>query len=386
MENDDVKPTEVTTTNVGATPPDAPTLTQPTTVTPMAPQPKGGKKLFGKIGVVPAVIIAAIVVFGGSAAAYFGIIVPNKPENVLKAAIENTALQKKSKFEGKLTYESTDPEAQLKAVNVTFKGQGDAEKNAFQSEFEITASGVKLPFEFRGVEKSIFFKVGDLSTIKSLATAAVPEYGALIDVANEKLANQWIEIDETLLKQAGADCTLNTSLALTPEDVALLQRRHTEVPFTTVKNTTSDSVNGRAAYKYEIEIDDNKGAEYAKGLEELSLIKKLRECSKDSKPLDTEELADDDITPITIWIDKGTKTLSKLVMNSTKQDEEKENLKGSIEITFQFGEAEISKPEGARPAMEVLADLQSLFYGQLMNDGTSVQGAFDIEDFGDFDF
>ncbi|MBA3758888.1 hypothetical protein H0X10_04670 [Candidatus Saccharibacteria bacterium] len=392
MDDNNEKQPEITS-DTSVTPPEPQTTAPvspatPVTISPTPPK-SGGKKLFGKIGMVPAVIIAVVLLVGGSAAAYLGIVIPNKPENVLKIAFENTALQKKSKFDGKFTYESTDPEAQIKAVNITFKGQGDIEKNAFQTELEATASGVKLPIEIRSVDKSLFVKVGDLSTIKNLAIAAAPEYGVIIDEVNKKLADQWIEIDETLLKQVGADCALNTSLALTNEDIEMLKKRYQEVPFTAVKSTTSEAVNGRDAYKYEIELDDNKGAEYIKGLQELSVVKKLKECSKDDDVLDTKELADDDITPITLWIDKDTKTLSKFVMNSTQQDEEKSQIKGSLEMTFQFGEAEIVKPEGARPALEVFGELQSLFMGQLPNNtGLSPQslGAFDIEDTSNFDF
>lgn len=385
MDGNDTKPQEPTQPTEATTP----AVTQPTVPadTPAVQSQntlpnKGGKKLFGKLGIIPAVILGAVLLVAGSAAGYFGVIVPNKPENILKASIENTALQKKSKFEGKFTFESTDPTAEIKAVNVEFKGQGDTEKNAFQSEFSVTASGVSLPFEVRSVDKSIFIKVGDLSTIKSLATASAPEYGLIIDAVNDKLANQWIEIDETLLKQAGAECTLNTSFALTKADVELLQKRYQEVPFATVKNTTSDTVNGRAAYKYEIDFDDNKAADYIKGLEELSVVKKLKECSGDTEALDTEELADDDITPMTIWVDKGTKTLSKFAMNSTKQDEEKENFKGTFEMTFEFGQADISKPEGAKPAMEIIGELQALLLGGAGFD----QESFDGQSLGAFDF
>lgn len=375
--------TENTTQTVQS--PINPTLENPVPQPAIVLPAKNGKRIFGKLGIIPAVVLGVLLLTAGSAAGYFGIIVPNKPENVLKASFENTALQKKAKFEGKFSFESTDPDAEIKAVNVDFKGQGDTEKSAFQSEFTVTASGVSLPFELRSVEKSVFIKVGDLSTIKSLATASAPEYGMIIDAVNEKLANQWIEIDETLLKQAGAECTLNTSLALTKADIELLQNRYKDIPFATVKNTTSDTVNGRAAYKYEIDFDDNKAAEFAKGLDELSVVKKLKECSKDDEALDTDELADDDITPMTIWVDKATKTLSKFAMYSTKQDEEKENMKGSLEMTFEFGQAEVTKPEGAKPAMEIIGELQALILGGAGLDQGSL-GSFDGQALGVFDF
>lgn len=403
MDNNDIKPTsDITTPNAPetiATATSSPTdnivsqatpapssYTSPAEVLSTPPKP-GKKKLFGKLGLIPTVLVISALLFGSGAAAYFGVIVPNKPENVLKTAIENTARQTKSKFDGKFNFESTDPSATVKAVNINFRGQGDSEQSAFQTEFDITASGVSLPFEVRSVEKSIYVKVGDLSTIKSLAMAASPEYGGLIDLANEKLANQWIEIDETLLKQAEADCALNTSYALTDEDIDLLTKRYQEVPFTTVKSTSSEEIDGRDTYKYEIDLDDNKAAEYAKGLEGLSIVQKLKECSdEEDDPLDTEELADDDITPLTLWVDKGSKTIRRFVMNSTKQDEEKSNFKGSFEINFTFGEAEVTKPENSKPAMEVIADLQALFMSQSGAGYSLGEQTLDYSNLGDFDF
>ncbi|HUP26531.1 MAG TPA: hypothetical protein VM124_02715, partial [Candidatus Limnocylindrales bacterium] len=247
-----------------------------------------------KVGLLVAAVAAVLVVIGGSAAAYYAVVVPNKPENVLKKAINNTALQKKTKFDGKLNYESTDPAAEVKAVNVTFNGAADTEANNFSSAFEVTASGAKLPIEIRHVDKSIFFKIGDLASVKGLAQTAAPEYGVVVDELNKKVANQWIEVDETLLKQANADCALNTSFALTQEDMDILQKRFQQVPFASVKSTSDDKVNGKSAIKYEIEIDDNKGAEYIKGLDELPLVKKIKECNpnKQGGSADTSSLAD----------------------------------------------------------------------------------------------
>lgn len=359
--------------------PDSPTVPAP-------PAPKSsGKKLFGKLSVLPTVVIAAAVLAGGTAAGYYGIILPNKPENVLKTAITNTLEQKKAKFDGKFVYESTDPEAEVKAVNLTFSGQSDIEKNAYQSNFEVAASGAKLPLEIRRLDKNFYFKIGDLSSIKSVVELAAPGYGSIVDTVGEKIANQWFEFDETLLKQAGADCALNISLAPTQEDIELIQKRYSEVPFTTIKSTSDDTVNGRSAIKYDMELDDNKGAEFVKSLDELSFVKKIKECQGESTPLDTSELADDDITPITLWVDKGSKTIAKFAMYSTKQDEEKAKAKGSFEISTVYGEAEISKPEGARPAVELLNDLQSLFLGQVGLDQSTLQGLRE-QDLSSFNF
>ncbi len=344
---------------------------------PVPPAPVTSKNS-RKLKLLAALVAALLVVVGGSAAAYYAVVVPNKPENVLKKAISNTALQKKAKFDGKISYESTDPAASLKAVNVTFNGAADTDANNFGTAFEITASGAKLPIEVRHVDKSVFFKIGDLGSIKGLAQAAAPEYGTVVDTLNKKIANQWVEVDETLLKQANADCALNTSFALSQEDIDILQKRFDQVPFASVKSTSDDTVNGHSAIKYEINIDDNKGAEYVKGLDELPLVKKIKQCnpsSQQSATDTTKSLADNDITPLTLWVDKDSKQIVKLAGQSTKQDETKDKFKATFEVTLQYGQASVTKPDGAKPFMEVFGDLSQLFGSLGQNTDTSISSS-----------
>ena len=309
-----------------------------------------------------AVVVGLLVLVGGTAAAYYGAILPNKPENVLKRAISNTAQETKTRFEGKLNYESTDEKATVKAVNVTFKGEADTQASKFGSTFDITASGAKLPVELRSVDKSLFIKIGDLGSVKGLAQTIAPEYGLIVDEVNKKVANQWIEVDETLLKQAKADCALNTSFALTQSDMELLQKRYQQVPFASIKSNTPDNVNGRSATKYEISVDDNKGAEFIKGLDELSVVKKIKQCNQGKQNTDpTKSLADNDTTPVTLWVDKANKQIVKIASQSTKQNEEKDKIKASFEITMQYGQAQVVKPEGAKPFLEVFGEFSQLF-------------------------
>lgn len=323
-------------------------------------------KLMGnkKLVLLAAVTAGLLVVAGGSAAAYYGVVAPSKPENILKKAVSNTALQTKTKFDGKFAYETTDAKATIKAVNVTFKGDADTQASKFGSAVEINASGAKLPVEIRIIDKSIFVKIGDLASVKGLAQTVAPEYGAIVDAVNEKIANQWIEADETLLKQAKANCALAVSLVLTKDDIELLQKRYQQVAFATIKNNTNDTVNGHSAFKYDIAIDDNKGVEYLKGLNDLSLVKKIKECNSDSSAMNTTNgLADNGTTPLTLWVDKASKQIIKIASQSSKQDEQNGKIKTAFEVTMQYGQAQVVRPDGAKPFLEVFGEFSQLFGG-----------------------
>jgi len=338
------------------------------------------RKLFGKLSLIPAAILVLFLIIGGSAAAYVGVVAPNKPENILKKSIQNTLKQTKVKFDGKISAESTDQTAAIKAGNVVITGQADTEKSAMQANIDLTVSGVKLPFEVRKVGSSWYVKVGDLSTIKNLVGSYAPGYVEILSVANDTLSNQWMEIDETLAKQATSGCSIDTNIALTEADIAAIQKAYQQNAYTTIKTSKSEKLNGRPSIKYELEINDNKAAQFADGLGEVSVIKKLKECTKGGDSKGANTMADGDITPLTIWVDKGTKTISKVAMTSTQKDIEKDKAKLTLEMSFVYGSVDISKPQGAKPAVEVLAELQSLLTGG------SVQGAVDVKNLGNFDY
>lgn len=331
--------------------------TQPATSFSQATPTKKRKKIF--IGAAA----IAVLILGSTAGAYFGMYVPNKPENVLRTALKNTAQQTKAKYNGSLAVESTD-EQNSYAANIKLDGQLNSEAGNFQGIFDVTVSGVKVPAEIRKVDKNLYIKFGDLSTIKSLA-GSVPEYTQVIDELTTKLSDQWIEVDETLLKQAKADCAIDavSSLKLTEQDLTTLENRYNEVQFTTINSTADDKVNGKDAIKYELEIDDNKLAEYAKGLNELSAVKKLKECDATKDQLNDEKLADNDKTPLTVWVDKDSKVISKIAGQTTKKDEEKTKTKANLELTLVYGQANIEKPQDAKPLLEVVGDLKPLFEG-----------------------
>ncbi len=317
------------------------------------------KKISNKVKLLALILIVVIVLFGASAGAYFGVIVPSKPENVLKAAVANTLKEKQISYDGSVEVQAVDDKKSgaMKPTSLTFKGATDVDKNASKAEISATTVGIKIQGEVRYVDQTAFVKLGDLGPIKTMAATYLPDSASLI----AKVENQWIEIDKTLLKAAKADCVLNTKLTASDDDIKLLSDAYGKNQFATIKSTTSDRVNGKSATKLELELDDNKMVDYAKNLSNLSFVKQIKGCGDSvSDSIDTSELKDNDITPLTVWIDKGSKRFVKFASHSTDQDAKKENIKGSGSVTLSYGPVSIDKPQNAKPLMTLIAEFAPL--------------------------
>jgi hypothetical protein len=377
----DSAPAETVTSPVTDVPSSSPdsTVGEVTPVSATAPAPTASTTsrfgfLKSKKAKIVAIIVAVLVVLGaGSAGAYFGIIVPNKPENVLKSAIANTLKERQISYDGTVDVQAVDTSkaGATPATSVTFKGGSDLDKNATKAELAVTVSGVKVQGEIRYVDQTGYVKLGDLTAIKNLATAYSPDAASAIS----KVENQWIEIDKTLVKQAKADCVLDTKLMLSDADVKMLSDAYTKTPFTTIKSTSSDPVNGKAATKFELAIDDNKLGDYAKNFDNVSLVKQLKSCSPQvSDKANYNDLKDNDTTPLTVWVDKGSKRIVKIAGHTTDQDEKKNNTKGTASVTLSYGPVTVDKPANAKPIMTLISEFAPLFSG-------GVQGAESTDPF-----
>jgi len=328
---------------------------QPVGSPPAGPVPPARPKKRLMVMLTVAVVGLALLV-GGSAAAYYLVVVPNKPENVLKSALQNTAKQSQVNFDGKVTSTSSGL-----AAAVTARGGVDTQAKAMQMTADITISGVKVSVELRFVDNAIYLKFGDLSAIKNISEIASSEYTEVVDKATKPLSNQWIEVDETLLAQAGADCYLDVSWGASQEDLQKLVDHYEMKPFANIKGTDDEAVDGHSATKYDIVIDDNKLSEYFKDIPSVSALEQLKQCGSKKDPFNErylKELADNDTTPLQIWVDKETKLISKVASQSTPQDKEKDDFTGNAEIKLTYGAVKVEKPEGAKPAVQVYNELR----------------------------
>jgi hypothetical protein len=340
-----------------------PALTQDAT-------PVVSKRSWKKSALIGAALVIALAAI--SAVTYAQVIVPNKPENVLMSALENSAQAQQVSYKGLVEVESGST-----AIKVGVVGAQDNAKSASDVTLNVTATGVTLPIEARLVDKNVYVKVGDLSTITTLMGAfGGSEASGLVKTLNQQVANKWISVDSTLLRTAGVSCFTDTKFAVTAADAKLLEEQYKAHPFALIQSSSSDIVNGKKVQKYEISIDDDKAAKYSDSLSSLSLVKALNSCDKNSTKATPMPTGDHDKTPLTVWVDKGNKRIVQIASVSTAADAKK-GTKGSGKISFDYAPVSITAPTSSVPLLEVVGNLQKSLGGAASGlDLTSLLGGF----------
>ncbi len=324
----------------------------------------------GKLKALLIVLAGVTLLGGGSAAAYFGVVVPNKPENRIAAGVQKMLESDEWTATSTAEVSGTDSIGSVKAESVS---QYDRAGKAMATKSTVTVLGIKVPFEVRYVDKSIFMKVDDLTAVKNLLKASAPELGQIVESNEQKVVKQWVEIDSTVYKPLDFDCLMFTKP--TGEETASMIDTFSGKGIATIKTSGSETVGGKEMRKYVLDVDEKKLDSVGADLENLTYVKKLAACVKTSGgAADTSQIGDQEkkITDelqgatldMTLWLD-GSNNISQFEMITTDKASKLE-----LKTEMNYNPVNIDKPVGARSIVELIADLGSSLDGVL---GQSVE-------------
>ena len=329
---------------------------------------KPKKKLLLAVGLI---VLGLLLLAGGVAAAYYGYVVPNKPENILKNATVTTLSAKHLTLDGEMELAGDEG---VRAVKALYTAQLDNETNTSATTVKLLVSGVDFTVDARTIDGDMYVRVGDLSTIKSVLlsvygiAAEGPELdniNTLLDKASTVLSNQWILIDSTLLNQATNGCELPANVAFTEQDLDLLQNEFVKNPFVTINQTTNEVVGEVSTKRFNLTIDHATAEKYSNNLSELSVVKALNECEEatTSEEVVSESILKNDSTELTVWVDTENNRLHKieipsLVGNPTGDGE----FEVSLVTQMSYETVSVEKPADAMPIMQLVGELQSIFF------------------------
>lgn len=312
------------------------TVPAPAGITDVAP-----KKRSTKAKLLVVVAAAVLLLGGGGAGAYFGLYIPNKPENIWKSAMSNSGkmydeavkyvgkdhAQKAMKIEGSYDLDG--------AVESDGKVTGQWQGLNGQLNGEISAAGLKVGFDTRTIKATddssdLYFKLTGLQGLGSLLG------GGEMATALNGLNDQWFVVDHTLIEQAAsaddsADYSRQDVKALlekagAPTKEYLLASDQQKAVFVVKEQIGSEQKEGRSTYHYKVGYNNENFGRYIEALcnavkddklGKLLLEKEKKSCAdlgKEAAKEKTDQTAD-------VWVDKRTK-LPHVIRVSDKDNNE----------------------------------------------------------------
>jgi hypothetical protein len=343
------------------------------TAAPSPVPPANGRRLRRLLVVLAGIIVLA----GGSAAAYFGVVVPNQPANVLKTALFNSVKQNSVSYKGTLGYQSLGTGSSIPPFQLTLAGSRNATANASDFGLGFDGYGVKINLEARLVDKNLYLKTGDLSTLAALAGTYEPTLASTATTISNDLSNQWIEVDQSLLDEGGLSCFINNGFSFSQADINLLSSDYSKHEFLAIQKTSNATVNGQAAEEFQVNIVDNTAAGFITGIGNLSTVKTLETC-KDSGDLSsalTKVKGDGKTTPLTIWVSKANKQIIQLGFASTQAELKSSHIKGTLVVALNYSPVSISVPANSESVIQLYTKLQPTLSG-LSSSGLNLTNPF----------
>ncbi len=310
-----------------------------------SPLPSMPKKPRFKKSFVIAGVVAALVVLGGVAAAFY-ITSANNPEKLWKTALDNT-----SKGYDQLAAYSKDQQSKNKGGSV--KGTFNIDSNdvvadgSLESKFDdknltskidLGVSGARFNAELLATtpdgakNPDMYIKVSGVKGLDSLLGSAAPGLGTALS----SFDNQWLVVDHTLLDQAEKEASQGqVGLAeLSNEDITavtdtfgrvnkeyLFTDNSSKAVFTVKQNIGKEQQDGRSVYHYKVGYDKNNLKTYVTTMkDELNKTKikgyisnkEFDDLIKNVEQLDGNGQAD-------VWVDTKTKLLRTIRFSDSKK-------------------------------------------------------------------
>lgn len=349
-----VEPAVINTPTVSP-PQQTPVGTQAPVTVGSQPSNVGKKSGFKKLGIVPIIVIAIVLLASVGAGAYFGVIAPNKPENVWKRSLKNTGkgfdklltyAQQQKDVKGSKVSGTFNAESSGVVVDGTFEGKTYEKNSSYKA--DIGAAGARINAEILSnvpegaTSPDVYIKVKGVDSISSLLGAENPQLSAQL----AQLDNQWYVIDHTLfdqLQSTAARSEGGKTPQLTAEDIIAIQAAVTKVNnehlFTTDPNkavlkvvTTvgKETVDGRSMYHYKVAFDKEHLKTYVTAMkDELKTTKLAESYAQDGRTFEEAIQFDGLIESISemkegetadVWADISTKLIRKIKITDKERE------------------------------------------------------------------
>jgi hypothetical protein len=287
--------------------------------------------------------LAAVLLIGTSAGAFFGYYLPNKPENLWGASLVNMGKGYDKLADYAKNYQSqkgNNFKGSFKAsgdFNADGSLEGSSDTNNGQYTANVSAEGLKISLEVRAIKSNtstpdIYIKTEGVSDIASLLGADEPDLSKILQDSNGK----WYFIDHTLVERylnssgsQGGDLSkqdVNDFIKAIegPSKKYVFTNDPNKMVFVIKQKIGSEKQDSRNTYHYKIGVNKANlkayNHELCDSLKDTKLYKLLgdqttTECQDAS---DIDNIKDSDSTDV--WVDKHTRLVHKVRFYQSAND------------------------------------------------------------------
>ena len=303
--------------------------------TDVAPSSSGKKRKL-----LIAIVAVTLVLVAGSAGAYFGVYVPNKPENAWKKSLENTA----TGYDKLIEASKDQSDIKGRTLKGTYKMDGGVmvadgsidikqyEKNSV-SKVDFGTSGVRINLDIMTTlpegskNPDVYAKLNGLKGLDQMLGTEAGGLGAAV----ASFDNQWFVVDHTFFDQmekntaaaaedGGAPSLATEDYTAIAEAVGRVNREYLfttnpdKAVLTVVQNVGKEEMDGRSVYHYKVGYKKDRLKAYATAMKDE--LKKTK-----VGPYITDEDFNDLLADIgelngdgqaDAWVDMKTKTIRKM--------------------------------------------------------------------------
>lgn len=322
--------------------------------------PTTNKKKKLKYAISAGIII--LVLFGGSALAYYTYYLPNRPDNIIKDALVNMV------YGNKLNSAHIDAKFQTtdRQTKQTFSGtlSGDVGKGG---QFDITANVdaiiTQVSAELKSTDgKNVYIKVGGLNGLSQLLSGSYTKNSTANSITSSlspllsSINNQWFEINQSLISQEVPGLNTSTMQTPTQADVSKLEQLYQQHQFLVVKQTFADqTISGYPSYHYTIIVSASQIKAFLTAVDNAhikSLSQETSEISSLSNMVGQSNLAN---YPIGIWISKSNKLVDQLSIFTS--DSSGNPVSATITLSKFNSPVNVTAPTGAKSILQLLGQL-----------------------------
>lgn len=303
-------------------------------------------KLSKRVKLLLAGLLAGLLVCTGVAAAYYGFIVPNKPENILKASLRNTFVGEtiqSGELEG-----SVDVSGEGIPPSLSDIAFGLARSESGDTKLSVSASinSVPMKLEFLSFsDKKNYIRLEGLKKLDQ-ALKGFPEIPAdtnqllkSFEPLIQSLDGQWVELDDTAEQvTSGSQDILNT-LNIKDEDAKRIAEIYNDHQFIRVDEVLPDeTVQGAESHHYKLSIDKEKYLSFLRTVKEAQ----ISGFSVDQETIDAAATEDFSKIKPEVWIRKDD-----IVLHQLKLDTDEDGIRASVRVSGKnFNQpVQIDRPE-----------------------------------------